>query len=66
MSVDVISILAFFGGTILLVMISIEAGYRLGQAAHRRSKAEKESPASAIEGSVLALLAFILAAGLQA
>ena len=53
--------LAFFVGTILLVMISIEAGYRLGQAAHRRSKAEKESPVSAIEGSVLALLAFILA-----
>ena len=55
------TILAFFVGTIVLVMISIEAGYRLGRMAHRRSKQEKESPVSAIEGSVLALLAFILA-----
>jgi len=61
MDVDGISILAFFVGTILLVMISIEAGYWLGRSSHRRSKAEKESPVSAIEGSVLALLAFILA-----
>ena len=55
------TILAFFVGTIVLVMISIEVGYRLGRMAHRRSKQEKESPVSAIEGSVLALLAFILA-----
>jgi len=55
------AILAFFVGTIVLVMISIEAGYRLGRMTHRRSEPEKESPVSAIEGSVLALLAFILA-----
>lgn len=61
MSADAMSILAFFFGTIVLVTTSIEAGYWLGQFAHRRSKAEKESPVSAIEGSVLALLAFILA-----
>lgn len=61
MSVVFNPILAFFFGTILLVMGSIEVGYRLGRAAHRRSKEEKESPVSAIEGSVLALLAFMLA-----
>ena len=55
------TILVFFVGTIVLVMISIEAGYRLGRLAHRHSELEKESPVSAIEGSVLALLAFILA-----
>ena len=41
-------------------MAAIEVGYRLGLSAHRRSRQEKESPVSAIEGSVLALLAFIL------
>ena len=61
MTLDGIAILAFFVGTIALVMISIEVGYRLGRIAHRRSEQEKESPVSAIEGSVLALLAFILA-----
>lgn len=61
MSFDDFEILAFFVGTIVLVMISIEAGYRLGLRAHRLSEQEKESPVSAIEGSVLALLAFILA-----
>lgn len=61
MNVDAIAILGFFVGTILLVVASIEGGYRLGLVAHRRSRQEKESPISAIEGSVLALLAFILA-----
>jgi ABC-type multidrug transport system fused ATPase/permease subunit len=61
MTFDGFPILAFFVGTIVLVMISIEVGYRLGRRAHSRSKQEKESPVSAIEGSVLALLAFILA-----
>jgi len=61
MSLDDFSVLAFFVGTVVLVMVSIEAGYRLGRIAHRRSQEEKESPVSAIEGSVLALLAFILA-----
>lgn len=61
MSVDAIAILGSFVGTIFLVVASIEGGYRLGLVAHRRSRQEKESPISAIEGSVLALLAFILA-----
>ncbi len=55
------SILAFFAGAFVLVMASIEGGYRLGRIAHRRSRQEKEQPVSAIEASVLALLAFILA-----
>jgi hypothetical protein len=54
-------LLAAFAGSTFLVLVSIEAGYRLGQRAHRRSAEEKESPVSAIEGSVLALLAFFLA-----
>ncbi|MGE5362294.1 MAG: hypothetical protein ACM3NQ_25025 [Bacteroidales bacterium] len=47
--------------TLLLVVAAIEVGYRLGTAARRRSEDEKESPVSAITGTVLALLAFIMA-----
>jgi hypothetical protein len=54
-------IVAFFVGSILLVMGSIEGGYQLGRIVDRRSAKEIESPVSAIEGSVLALLAFVLA-----
>ena len=43
------------------VVIAIEAGYRLGHAAHRRSEDEKESPVSAIPAAILGLLAFMLA-----
>lgn len=45
----------------LAVALAIESGYRLGTAAHRRSEEEKESPVSAIAGSILGLLAFMLA-----
>jgi len=59
--VDAIPIWVLFVGTILLVMGSIEAGYRLGRMVRRRSEDEKESPVSAIAGSVLGLVAFMLA-----
>jgi hypothetical protein len=61
MSFDAIPIGALFAATILVVLISIEMGYLLGRTSHRRSKDEKESPVSAISGSVLALVAFMLA-----
>ena len=60
MSMDAIPLWALFAGTILVVMISIEAGYRLGQIAHRWSEDEKESPTSAVAGAVLGLVAFML------
>lgn len=44
-----------------IVLISVEVGYRLGDAVHRRSQDEKESPVGVISGTILALLAFILA-----
>lgn len=59
MRMDSIFLAAFFFGTILLVMLSIEVGYRLGQI--RQSREEKEAPVSAIAAAVLGLLAFILA-----
>src|SRR5262245_4349674 len=51
---------------LFLVMVvglacAIEAGYRLGVVAHRRSKEEKDSPVAAVSSTTLGLLAFILA-----
>jgi hypothetical protein len=61
MTVDAIPSWAVFIGVIAFVMLAIEGGYRLGCSAHRRSEEEKESPVSAIAGSVLGLGAFVLA-----
>jgi hypothetical protein len=56
-----VPVVALFVTTILIVMLPMEGGYRLGRMAHRRSKQEKESSVSTIAGAVLALLAFMLA-----
>ncbi len=61
MNMDAIPIWALFAGTIMTVLVSIEGGYQLGRFAHRRSEEEKESPVSAIAGTVLGLVAFMLA-----
>jgi hypothetical protein len=50
-----------FLGTVFLIVLAIEIGYQVGTAVRRRSEEEKESPVSAITGTVLALLAFMLA-----
>ena len=61
MSIETIPIWGFFVGTIFIVLVAIEIGFQLGHVAHRRSEEEKESPVGAIAGSILGLLAFILA-----
>ena len=61
MSIDTIPLGVLFAGTILVVVMAIAAGHRLGHAAHRRSEDEKESPVSAMAGAVLGLAAFMLA-----
>jgi hypothetical protein len=61
MRIDAIPIWAIFAATIIVVMVAIEVGYRLGHAMHRRSEDEKESPVSAIAGAILGLAAFMLA-----
>jgi hypothetical protein len=61
MSFDDIPIWLLFTITTLLVVATIEVGYLVGRTARRKSEDEKESPVSAIAGTVLALLAFILA-----
>ena len=61
MSMDAIPIGVLFAATIIIVVIAIEAGYRLGNAARRRSEREKEPPVSAIAAAILGLVAFIMA-----
>ena len=61
MSMDAIPSVALCTGTVLIVVLAMEAGFRLGRVTHRRSKGEKESPVSSIEASILGLLAFMLA-----
>jgi hypothetical protein len=60
-TIDDIPTWLLFVLTTLVVSGTIELGYLVGKRAHRRSEDEKESPVSAIAGTVLALLAFILA-----
>jgi hypothetical protein len=61
MNLEAIPIWVLFAATVGVVVIAIEAGYRLGRTAHRRAEDEKESPVSAIAASILGLLAFVLA-----
>lgn len=46
---------------VFLVLLSIEAGYRLGRFRHSQSDQEKEAPVGAMVGATLGLLAFMLA-----
>jgi hypothetical protein len=58
---NAIPIWALFAGTIVVLVLCIEIGYRAGGRAHKRSAREKESPVAAMSGAVLGLTAFMLA-----
>jgi hypothetical protein len=60
-TIDDIPLWLLFVGTTLLIVAAIEAGNQIGRFARRRSEDEKEATVSAVSGTVLALLAFILA-----
>ena len=66
MKIESIPILVFFVIVCIIVVISTEAGYLIGNRVHKKSVKkketfeEKESPVSGISGSVLGLLVFIL------
>jgi len=60
MNVDAIPLSVFLVGTIALILVSIEIGFRFGRREARRSPDVKESPAAAVGGAVLGLVAFIL------
>ena len=61
MTMDFLPVWLLFAGTIFLVLISAEAGYRLGRLANRRPEVEKEATVSGVASAILALVAFMLA-----
>jgi hypothetical protein len=61
MDMDSITVFWFFWATILVVGLSMEAGYRLGGLRRRRSPDVQEPSVATIASSILGLLAFILA-----
>ncbi len=58
---DAIPIWAIFVGTLVIVLIAIETGYRAGALILLRKSAEKESAVSVINGVILTFSAFMLA-----
>lgn len=58
---DYIPLWAIFGGTVALMSLSMEVGFRLGAWRKKRAQPEKESPVGAVVGATLALLGFMLA-----
>jgi hypothetical protein len=58
---DALPLWGLFLAILLLVLLSVEAGYRLGTYRRRRSAEEKEAPVGAMVGATLGLLAFMLA-----
>jgi hypothetical protein len=58
---DFLPLWALFGLTIALVLLSIEAGFRIGRRRAAIAEPEKESSAGAMANASLALLAFLLA-----
>lgn len=59
--IDSLSMVGFFVLFTAAALITTEAGYRLGHWWQRRTPDEKNGPTSMIVGSILALLAFLLA-----
>jgi ABC-type multidrug transport system fused ATPase/permease subunit len=57
--IDSLPLWAFFIVILLVVLLSVECGYRLGK--YRRNRQEKEAPVGTMVGATLGLLAFILA-----
>jgi hypothetical protein len=60
-ALDALPLWGLFLAILLLVLLSVEGGYRLGQYRRSRSEEEKEAPVGAMVGATLGLLAFILA-----
>jgi len=61
MIMDALPIWVLFILTAALVVFAVEIGFLLGKRVLRRSKEERESPVSAIAGTILGLQAFMLA-----
>lgn len=58
---DILPLWAVLPSTVLLALLAVELGYRLGRSWQRRTHSEKEGPVGAMTGATLGLLAFLLA-----
>jgi len=59
--IDSLPIVGFFVAFVIFALITAEVGYRLGRWWQERTSDEKEGPTAMIVGSLLALMAFLLA-----
>jgi len=59
--IDSLPIVGFFVAFVIVALITAEVGYRLGRWWQERTSDEKEGPTAMIVGSLLALMAFLLA-----
>jgi|WetSurMetagenome_2_1015567.scaffolds.fasta_scaffold99403_2 hypothetical protein len=59
--IDRLPFWALFIGTVAIVILSVEGGWRLGRFRRQRAEHEKEAPIGMIVGAMLSLLAFLLA-----
>jgi len=58
---DALPLWGLFIAILLVVLLSVECGYRLGRYRRNRHEQEKETPVGTMVGATLGLLAFILA-----
>ena len=58
---DYIPLWALFGTTVVLILLAVEAGFRVGRWRQRRAEHERETPVGAIVAAILGLLAFLVA-----
>jgi hypothetical protein len=58
---DLVPLWVLFLAACLLTWLALEGGYRFGRWRHGRAAEEKETPVGAMVGSILGLLAFLLA-----
>ena len=58
---DALPLWALFVSILVVVLVSVEGGYRLGKYRRARHEEEKEAPLGTMVGATLGLLAFILA-----
>lgn len=61
MSIATVPVWVIFVATIIVVVLAIEIGFRVGRQVRQRSEDEKESSVSAIAGAILTLAGFMLA-----
>jgi hypothetical protein len=61
MRLDNIPLWLWFVGSSLVILLAIEGGFDLGRRQRKVSPGEKESPAAAMGGAILGLVAFMLA-----